>query len=82
MEVMEDFLGFHKLDNIKSVTVVNAMKDILLRLIVRLQHCRGQTYNGGSNMMGKKSSVFTKLLVEQPKALVILCQGHPLKLAV
>ena len=33
-------------------------------------------------MMGKKSEVATKLLVEQPKALVTHCQGNSLSLAV
>ena len=70
LEVKEDFLGYYELKTIKSVTVVNAIKDILSRFNLSLQHCRGQTYYGASNMVGKKSKVATKLLVEQPKALV------------
>ena len=65
-EVKEDFLGFYELENIKSVTVVSAMKDILLRF-------NPQTYDGAStisNIMRKKSGVATKLLVEQPKVIV------------
>ena len=54
-EVKEDFLGFYELESINSVTVVNAIKDILLRFNFSLQHCRGQTYDGASNMMRKKS---------------------------
>ena len=82
LEVKEDFLGFYELENIKSITVVNAIKDILLRFNLSLQHCRGQTYDGASNMMEKKSGVATKLLVEQPVALVTHCQSHSLSLAV
>ena len=41
------------------------MKDILLSFKLSLQHCRGQTYDEVSNMMGKKSGEVTKLLVEQ-----------------
>ena len=70
LEVKEDLLGLYELENIKSVTVVNAINNILLRFNVTLQHCRWQTYDGASNMMGKKSGVATKLLIEQPKALV------------
>ena len=70
LEVKEDFLGYYELKAIKSVAVVNAIKDILPRFNLSLQHCRGQTYYGVSNMVGKKSKVTTKLLVEQPKALV------------
>ena len=70
LEVKEDLLGLYELENIKSVTVVNAIKNILLRFNVSLQHCRWQMYDGASNMMGKKSGLATKLLIEQPKVLV------------
>ena len=82
LEVMEDFFSFYELENIKSVTVVNVIKDILLRFNLSLQHYRGKTYNGASNMMGKKTGVATKLLAKQPKALVTNSQGHSLSLAV
>ena len=82
LEVKEDFLGFYELENIKRVTVVNVIKDIFLRFNLNLQHCGGQTYDGASNMMGKKSGVATKLLVEQVKALVTHYQGHSDSLAV
>ena len=52
-----------------------------MRFNLSLQHCRGQTYDGASNMMGKKSGVATKLIVEQPKALITHCQCHSLSLA-
>ena len=82
LEVKEDFLGFYELENIKIVRAVNAIKDILLRFNFSLQHCRGQTYDGASNIMGKKSGVATKLLVAQHKTLFTHCQGHSVSLAV
>ena len=82
LEVKEDFLGFYELENIKIVRVVNAIKDILLRFNFSLQHCRGQTYDGASNIMGKKSGVATKLLEAQQKTLFTHCQGHSVSLAV
>ena len=60
---------------------MNAIKDVFLRFNLSLQHCRGQTYDGASNMMGKKFAVATKLLVEEPKAFATHCQGHSLSLA-
>ena len=67
---------------LKSVTVVNAITNILLRFKLSIQHCRGQTYNGVSSMVGNKSEVGTKLLAEQPpKALVTHFQGHSLYMA-
>ena len=46
------------------------MEDILSRFKLSLQDCRGQALDGASDVMGKMSGVATKLLVEQPKALV------------
>ena len=75
LEVKKYFLGYYELENIESVTAVNAIKDILLRFNLRLQQCSGQIYDRARNMMGKKSVVNTKLLVKQPKTLVTHCQG-------
>ena len=69
LNVDEDFLGFYEIDNIKSETVVKAIKDILMRCSLSLDDCRGQTYNGAGSMMGKHSCVPTKISQEQPKAI-------------
>ena len=81
LEVSEDFIGFYEIDNIKSETIVNAIKDILLRCHLSLDDCRGQTYDGASNMMGKRSGVSRRILDLQPKAIATHCQGHSLSLA-
>ena len=82
LEVQEDFFGFYQLNNIRSDTIVHAIKDILLRLNLSLQNCRGQTYDGASNMMGKTSGVVTQIQSLQPKAIITHCHGHSLSLAV
>ena len=64
LEVKEYFLGLYELEIIKSVTVANAIKDILLRFNLSIHYSRGQTYDGASNMMVKKSGMANKLLVE------------------
>ena len=78
----KDFLGFYEIVNIKSETVARATKDILMRCSLRLDDCRGQTYDGASNMMGKHSGVSTKISEEQTKATATHCQDHSLSLAV
>ena len=82
LEVQEDFLGFYELNNIRSDTIVHAIKDILLHLNLSLQNCRGQTYDGANNMMGKRSGVATQIQSLQPKAIITQCHGHSLSLAV
>ena len=82
LNVNEDFLGFYEITNIKSDTIVNAIKDILLRCHLSLDDCRGQTYDGASNMIVKRSGVSTQIKSEQPKAATVHCQGHSLNLAI
>ena len=82
LKVHEDFLGFYEADNIKSDTIVAAIKDSLLRFNLSLDSCRGQIYDGASNMLGKKSDFATQLSAIQPKALPTHCFGHSVSLAV
>ena len=78
----EDFCGFYEVPNIKSDTIVKVIKDALIRFCLPLKNLRGQTYDGASNMMGKKSGVATQIKAIQPKALATHCHGHSLNLAV
>ena len=82
LDPFEDFIGFYELENIKSNTIVRVIKDILIRLNVSLENCRGQTYDGASYMMVKKSGVSTHFFAEQLKAITIHCQGHSISLSV
>ena len=81
-EVKEDFFGFYELENIKSDTIVAAIRDILLRTQISLDNCRGQCYDGASNMLGKKSGVAKQIQDIQPKAFVTHCHCHSLSLSV
>ena len=80
--IHEDFLGFYQLENIKSDTIVSAIRDVLLRTQISLDNCRGQCYHGASNMLGKKSSVAKQILDIQPKAFATHCHCHSLSLSV
>ena len=64
-EVCEKFLGFYKIPDIKSSTIVTVMKDIVLRYQLNLDLCRGRCYDGASNMSVKSSGVATQIFVEQ-----------------
>ena len=82
LNVREYFLGFYELDNIRSSTIVNAVKDILHRFNLNLEDCRGQAYDGASNMLRQYSGVVNQILAEEPKAVVTHCHGHSLSLSV
>ena len=80
--IHEDFLGFYQLENIKSDTIVSVIRDALLRTKISLDNCRGQCYDGASNMLGKKSGVAKQILDIQPEAFAIRCHCHLLSLSV
>ena len=75
-------MGFYQLENIKSDTIVSAIRDVLLRTQISLDNCRGQCYDGASNMLGKKSGVAKQILDIQPKAFAAHCHCHSLSLSV
>ena len=57
------------------------MKDVLLQTNVQLSRCRGQCYDGASNMTGARNGVATKILDNESCALYIHCYAHSLNLA-
>ena len=69
------------IDNISAATIVQAIRDALVRMNLRLSKCRGQCYDSASNMSGPKSGVAKKLRDEEPRALYLHCHGHALNLA-
>ena len=73
LDVSEDFIGFYQIDNIRSETLVNTIKNILFRCHVNLDDCCGQAYDGTSYMIGKRSGVSTQILAEHPKAMTTCC---------
>ena len=62
--------------------ITRTIEDILLRLSLPLQNCRGQCFDGASSMAGCRNGVSTKLLAKERRALYTHCYGHSLNLAV
>ena len=68
----QDFLGFYELPNIASDTIANEIKYSLTLFNLPLSDLRGQTYDGASNMLGKRSGVAAQIKRVQPKAIETL----------
>ena len=81
LDVHEEVIGLHSLESLSADTIVSTVQDILLRLNLRIDNCRGQCYDGASSMSGSKSGVATRLLALEPRALYTHCYGHALNLA-
>lgn len=63
-------------------SLVGAIKDSLIRMNMQISNCRGQCYNGASNMSGSKRGVAAQIASEESRALFIHCFAHSLNLAV
>ena len=81
-EVSEDFLGFFSIPDTGAETIVSVIKDVLLKLQLSLAYCRGQCYDGASNMLGHKTGVAKRIQDVQTKARSTHCHGHSLSLSV
>ena len=69
LKVHEDFIGYYELPDIKSDTIVTAIKVSLIRMQLSLRNLRAQSYDEASNMFGKNNEVAVQITTEQPKAL-------------
>ena len=60
VDIHEEFI--YQCPGITADTIVAALHDTLLRLNLRLSHCHGQCYDGGSNMASREWGVGTYTL--------------------
>ena len=82
LSVYEEFLGLYETSNTTAETLTVIIKDAMCRFGLDLQNCRGQGYDGASNMSGHISGVQARISGEYPKAMYIHCFCHSLNLAV
>ena len=81
MEPHEDFIGLHIVERITSDVIVSVLRDTILRMNLNLVNCRGQCYDGASNMSGIRNGVKTVIQREEKRAIYTHCYGHALNLA-
>ena len=62
LEVHEEFVGLYQIDDISASTIVEALKDCLVRMNLQLNRCRGHCFDGAANMVGCKNGVATQFL--------------------
>ena len=79
----KDFTGLHAAESIiRADTLVEVIKDTMLRLELCISDCCGQCYDGAANMSGAKKGTASQICSEEPRAIFIHCYGHALNLAV
>jgi len=78
----ENFIGLYQVNNITAATLTGSIKDALLQLQIDLSMCRGQSYDGASNMSGAKNGVAAQITTTEKGAVYMHCYAHALNLAV
>ena len=68
--VHEDFLGIHSLERTTADNIVFIIKDVLLRMNLKIQNARGQCYDGAATMAGKRKGVATQIKAINGKCLI------------
>ena len=71
-----------QLPNTKAQTIFSVIKDLLIRCSLYLSNCRGQAFDGASNMSGKNNGIQALVKKEQKSALYVHCLAHSLNLCV
>lgn len=78
----EEFFGLYLTDSITSAALVAIIEDTLLRMNIKLEHCRGQCYDGASVMTGARNGVAKTISDKESRAIFTHCYGHALNLGV
>ncbi|XP_067942113.1 zinc finger MYM-type protein 1-like [Watersipora subatra] len=74
-------VGFYEVPGTSAKQLFDVIKDVLLRLQIPLESCRGQRYDGASAMCGKRAGLKT-LLAGNPKEHYVHSYAHVLQLAI
>ena len=78
----ENFIGLYEVNNITAETITESIKVALLQLQIDLSMCRGQCYDGASNMSGAKNGVAAQIATTKKRAVYMHSYAHALNLAV
>ena len=72
----ESFIGLYQVNDITSETLTNSIKDALLQVQIDLSMCRGQCYDGASNMSGVKHGVAAQITSTEKRAVYMHCYAQ------
>ena len=80
IKIDEHFVEFLKVDDTSGKCIFNEIINTIKNLELDINDVRGQGYDNGSNMKGKKQGVQKRILDINPKAFYIPCGCHNLNL--
>ena len=71
-----------KICDTKAATIFKEVKDLLLNCPLLIAQCKGQGYDGASNMSGIRNGAQALFKQEEARALYVHCLAHSLNLCV
>ena len=81
LQVHETFTGFYETASTNASTMCDITKDVLAQFELQLSNCRGQCFDGASNMAGNVTGLQKRICDVEPKALFVHCLNHSLNLS-
>ena len=78
----DEFIRLKDISCTNADSIVAELKDVLLRMNLKLNKCRGQCYDGCSTMTGHRNGVVVQIKEEEKRALYTHCYAHSLNLAI
>ena len=82
LDIREELLEVCSLPRITGLHIANKIKDVLSQLGLDISDCRGQGYDGASNMSSNRVGVQALIKQDAPKAVYMHCNGHCLNLVI
>ena len=76
MTVCEEYIGLVPVDQTDADSIAICIKDVLLRMNLRIQDARGQCYDGYSTMTGTKNGAAAQIKKLNEKCLPTHCYFH------
>lgn len=80
--IKEYFLGYMEVVETTGLNLSTVLLDKLKELSIPFDNCRGQAYDNGANMKGKKQGVQARLLQLNSRALFVPCAAHSINLVI
>lgn len=71
LNVQEKFIGLGMVPSIDAATLTSVILNTLVRMNISLSKCRGQCYDGASNMSGAKKGVAANITKQEPRATLL-----------
>ena len=81
LSVHETFVGFYETAATDASTLFDITDDVFKRFELSILNCRGECFDGASNVAGHVSGLQKRITDIEPRALYVHCFSHSLRLA-